>query len=151
MTELCLLTFSMIFPSGDLIVVRLEKLGPTRTPIPRIRPALTAKARHFRTIVQISIAVGKTVDVDGSSMAGRPQPVGGHFTSVKKDIRGQPAGSRTAVARLACFSMPGSGRKMMCRKPIVRLWQLDQSATASGARVRVESNHDGDSPRNSDS
>ena len=85
MAELCLFTFSMIFPSGVSSSSAFEKLGPTRTPIPRSTPALKAKTRHFRIIMQISIAVGKTIrrSTGRRWQAGLSQAEG-HFTQLKR-------------------------------------------------------------------
>ena len=86
----------MIFPSGVSSSAAFKRLGSTRKPIARSIPALRAKTRHFRIILQISIAVGKESTAGCPSTAGGLNRWAGHITHVKR-YPGRPAGSRSAV------------------------------------------------------
>ena len=53
----------MILPSGVSSSCSLREAGAGEDADPEEQPALEAKTRHFRIIMQISITVGKRFDV----------------------------------------------------------------------------------------
>ena len=80
--DVCLVHFFHDLPERRLVVVRLQEARADQDADPEKHAGLRAKTKHFRNIMQVSIAVGKESTAGGSSTAGGPQPGGGPLHSI---------------------------------------------------------------------